>query len=173
MAARQPSSPKAKTPAKKAPVRGRSAAGAGSKGKKPAKRPRGQPAKFTEPETMATQIEAYFRSLKAKGSRAGEPPTMAGLALALGFSDRQSLRDYSERTEDFSCVVKNARLQIEEFHERRLCGQYPTGSIFWLKNHSGYADKTELTGANGGPFEVVNMTPEQRAARLAEIMAKA
>ena len=121
---------------------------------------------------MGAKVDAYFTSL-AKGRGKSEPPTMAGLALALGFLDRQSLRDYSERTEAFSCVVKKACLQIQAFHEKRLSGQYPTGSIFWLKNHSGYADRTELSGPGGGPFEVVTLTPEQRDARIAEILAKA
>lgn len=150
----------AKATAKK-PAKGRSAVGARS-----GKRSPGQPAKYTEPATMADKIKRYFDDLKG-------PPTMAGLALALGFADRQSLIDYSERSEEFSCVIKNARVRIEAFHEARLATQSPTGSIFWLKNHARYSDRTELTGANGGPLEVITLTPAERAARIAEILAKA
>lgn len=35
-----------------------------------------------------------------------------------------------------------------------------------------FADKLELSGPDGGPIEVANMTPEQRKERLAELLAK-
>jgi hypothetical protein len=108
------------------------------------KRTKGQPAKFTTPKTMADRIDVYFEGLKGEGNIPDRPPTMAGLALALGFLDRQSLRDYSERNEDYSCLIKKARLKIEAHHEERISGTNCTGSICWLNNHAGYTTKSEI-----------------------------
>ena len=52
-----------------------------------------------------------------------------------------------------------------------------TAQIFWLKNRKPekWRDKneTELTGANGGPLEVHNMTTEEMDRRIRELTAKA
>ena len=150
-----------KAPAKKTPSRASSARGARS-GKKPVeKRPEGRPAKFTAPASMAEKIEAYFASLYDEDGTMVRVPTVAGLTLALGFLDRSSVSDYAAKDEYFP-LIKRARLRIEAFHEGRLSGQSPTGSIFWLKNHAGYADKQELTGANGGPL-VLKLTSTEAA----------
>ncbi len=55
------------------------------------------------------------------------------------------------------------------------CPPDVTAQIFWLKNRrpDRWRDRHELTGAGGGPLEVVELTPEQRQARLAEILSKA
>lgn len=72
------------------------------------------------------------------------PPTVAGLALHLGFDDRRSIYDYKDRPE-FSHTIKRAILKIEEYAEDALIsGKASTGAIFWLKNH-GWTDKTEQT----------------------------
>lgn len=106
----------------------------------------GRPRKYDSPDDMAEAIEAYFDNELQ--------PTMAGLALRLGFMDRRSLSDYAEN-DTFLPVIKMARTRLEEFHERNLLGKNPTGSIFWLKNHSGYRDRQEFTGAGGGPITIV------------------
>lgn len=50
-----------------------------------------------------------------------------------------------------------------------------TAQIFWLKNRrpDRWRDRHEVTGSEGGPFEIVTLTPEERAARIADIVAKA
>jgi hypothetical protein len=74
------------------------------------------------------------------------PPTVAGLAYRLGFASRQSVYDYEWKNEKFAYVVKRARLLIEEFHEKRLStAMFPTGSIFWAKNH-GWSDRQRDEG---------------------------
>ena len=152
----------AKASAKKTPNRVGSARGARS-GKVQAaeKRPEGRPAKFTVPASMAEKIDGYFASLYDDDGTMVRPPTVAGLALALGFLDRSSISDYAAKDEYFP-LIKKARLRIEAFHEGRMSGQSPAGSIFWLKNHAGYADKQELTGANGGPL-VLKVSPVEAA----------
>ena len=151
----------AKAPAKKTPSRASSARGARSGKKLAEKRPEGRPPKYSEPELMIQRVKAYFAELVGDADKPDRPPTMAGLALALGFVDRQSLLDYEAKPE-FSGVIKGARLRIQVYWESRLAGNAPTGSIFWLKNHAGYADKQELTGANGGPL-VLKLTSTEAA----------
>lgn len=153
---------KPKTPQRKTAAKGTKHAG-------------GRPPKFDNPQTMGKKIDEYFKSCRTKSGRwkSGVPPTIAGLALALGFLDRRSVYDYSERSEEFSHAVKKARLIIESYHEAALSRPACTGPIFWLKNNAEYADKTEFTGPRGGPIEIANLTPEERKARIAQLLAKA
>lgn len=106
----------------------------------------GRPPLYNSAEELQQKIDAYFGSLTAvikdgQIERAEQPATITGLALFLGFSDRQSLYDYEER-EEFSCIIKRARLRVECEYEKKLSYQSPTGSIFALKN-MGWKDKTE------------------------------
>lgn len=93
----------------------------------------GRPPIFETPQQLEKAIEAYFDA-KPK-------VTITGLALYLGFCDRQSLYDYEARQE-YSCIIKKARLRVECAYEENLAGNSPTGSIFALKN-MGWKDKTE------------------------------
>lgn len=107
----------------------------------------GRPLKYETPEQLEQGIEDYFNSIvgemhKGKWVRFPEPATVTGLALFLGFSDRQSLYDYEKR-EEFSCIIKRGRSRVECEYEKRLSGQNAAGSIFALKN-MGWKDKTEV-----------------------------
>lgn len=123
----------------------------------------GRPAKYETPELLQDKIDEYFKNevgefplLDEDGkhifNKFGEivttlkPPTVSGLALYLGFSDRSSMYDYKNKKEnkEFSRTIKKAIARIVEFAETRLyVGGKPTGAIFWLKNH-GWKDKTEV-----------------------------
>ena len=92
--------------------------------------PAGRPPKYDTPADIERIGEAFFADCDEKE----HAPTMAGLAIALGFVDRQSLYDYEKR-EEFSCAIKALRLRVEAYHERCLSGTTVTGHIFWLKNH--------------------------------------
>lgn len=127
------------------------------------KRGRGRPPKYETAEQLEAAIERYFEDCvpkplfvedadgnpimvkDAKGNPVvnENPPTTAGLALYLGFAERQSLYDQSERGEDFSYAFKRAITRIFAHHEARFSGNNPTGSIFWAKNH-GMSDRTEV-----------------------------
>lgn len=89
----------------------------------------GRPPKFKSAEELQEKIEQYFRDCDGKpyimddGSplmdKYGEvilvgrhPPTVTGLALALGFKSRQSLLDYGGK-DRFSDTVTHAKLRIE------------------------------------------------------------
>ena len=64
------------------------------------------------------------------------PSTITGLALALGFCDRQSLNDY-EKKEEFSFIVKRARLMVESSYEEQLLSKVALALFSHLKTWFG------------------------------------
>ena len=104
----------------------------------------GRPALFNSPEQLRQAIDQYF------SDQSNRPFTVTGLALYLGFCDRQSLYDYQER-EEYSCLIKEARLRVENEYEQALFGKMPTGAIFALKN-MGWKDKSEVENSGTQTF---------------------
>src|SRR5689334_8951652 len=102
----------------------------------------GRPPIFDDPEALKAKVDEYFiwvlgekeKIPNEKGEteevwkRAPRHVTVTGLALFLGFESRQSIYDYEERGE-FSYIIKNARLRVEECYEQNLHGNNCTGSI--------------------------------------------
>lgn len=99
-------------------------------------RKRGRPPKYKNSEDMQKAIDAYFASCAGELARnedgtpqldrsgrpiitGSRPPTVTGLALALGFATRKSLLDYQGKKE-FMAVVCTAKLRVEEYAERQL-----------------------------------------------------
>lgn len=114
----------------------------------------GRKPKYTEAEAMAAKIDDYFRfcpdtvELVEFDKKNGEfvtfkkiTPSICGLALFLGFNDRQSLYDYEKKAE-FSGTIKKARTLVERHYELQLNTPNCTGAIFALKN-MGWRDKQE------------------------------
>ena len=112
----------------------------------------GRPPFFATPEELEQKIIDYYdwteqyNEGKVTGLRV---PTITGLTLYLGFCDRQALDEYAKREEEFSFIVKKAKESIAEYHECRLSGTTPTGSIFWLKNF-GWKDTQQIDHTNNG-----------------------
>ena len=95
----------------------------------------GAPRKWKSVKAMQEAIDAYFESCKGTplmidGDVATDkygrpiildekPPTVTGLALALGFTGRQALIDYQARPE-FADTVTRAKSRCEEYAESRL-----------------------------------------------------
>ncbi|NCB04524.1 MAG: hypothetical protein EOM69_03270 [Clostridia bacterium] len=105
----------------------------------------GRPPKFKTPEEMNTLIEAYFTAC----DETKRPYTVPGLALALGFSSRSSLFDYTARNaghEEFAATIKKAKLRIEAQRVEALvmCRGNAAGMIFDLKNNFGWRDASEV-----------------------------
>ena len=102
----------------------------------------GRPALFKNEAELSNAVESYFEYIKGvenKKTAGGwdrypEPPTITGLALFLGFDSRQSLYEYEEKGNEFTCIIKRARLKVENGYEKNLHGSNNTGSIFALKN---------------------------------------
>src|SRR5690606_11324115 len=87
----------------------------------------GRPPYYESPEELQQRVDEYFEHIKGKYhyekvevlGKDGEPeyitekiwdvnpepPTVTGLTLFLGFSDRSSLKDYEEKVE-FSHILK-------------------------------------------------------------------
>jgi len=121
----------------------------------------GRPLKFNTVEELEKLIEDYFASCKPEYALNAEgqvlttkhgvpmvkhnPYTITGLAIALGFVSRQSIYDYEERNDDFSYIVKKARLRCENYIEKgTLSGDIPAApGIFVLKNY-GWKDTQEI-----------------------------
>ncbi len=136
----------------------------------------GRPPKFKSAEELERKIDEYFKDcdgtpiLLPDGAplkdKAGEvilagrhPPTVTGLALALGFKSRQSLLDYGGK-ERFADTIARAKLRIEAYAEERLYdrdGQ--RGAEFNLKyNFRWAAEDRQQPGA--GKEQGVVLLPE-------------
>ena len=138
----------------------------------------GQPRKYEDPKTMEKAIELYFETITDDEGKYKEPPTVTGLAIALGFESRQSMYDY-EKNGEYSYIIKRAKLRIEQFVETRMYGNSPTGAIFVLKN-MGWSDKTEqeISGPGGGPIKTetthdLSKLSTEELRKLDEILSKA
>ena len=112
--------------------------------------PAGRPAKYKTAAEMQKAIDAYFDSCVEDQKH----PTITGLAMGIGFVNRQSLLDYANKGEEFSDTVKKAKAKVEDHLEQSLYGGQVAGVIFNLKNNFGWKDKQEHehTGKDGGPI---------------------
>lgn len=109
---------------------------------------------------MSAAIEEYFKdceghvltdsSGKTVYDKVGEPvivgahpPTVTGLALALGFKTRQSLLNYQARSDKFNDIITVAKSRCEEYAERRLYDRDGVnGAKFSLTNNfKGWREK--------------------------------
>ncbi len=123
----------------------------------------GKPPKFETPEDLAHAIQEYFNSgVKKRKVAIGKPPntrveeievpTISGLCYYIGFESRQSFYDYEQR-EEFSYIVRRARLFIEKEYEEQLQTGNVVGAIFALKQF-GWKDKVE-TEHTGMPVTIL------------------
>lgn len=100
------------------------------------KHPGGRPPKYKTVEEMQAKIDAYFTACegtpllddegKAVTDKYGglvivgaHPPTVTGLALALGFTGRQALLNYQGRKQ-FMDTITRAKARCEAYAEERL-----------------------------------------------------
>jgi hypothetical protein len=111
----------------------------------------GRPPKYKTPEEMQEVIDRYFADCEGKllTDKDGEPkldkfgneiyigakpPTVTGLALALGFTSRLALLNYQDK-EAFVNTVTRAKARVEAYAESRLF---------------------DKDGANGAKFSLAN-----------------
>ena len=129
------------------------------------KRPVGSPPYFTEVEEMKELIDKYFEDCKGEPllddegnqmlDKRGhpirinvEPPTVTGLALALGFNSRQSLLNYQAK-EAFVDTITRAKAIIEKYNEIRLYDKEGVnGAKFNLSNNYGWSEKVVSENTN-------------------------
>lgn len=88
--------------------------------------------------------EPYFNKYGEPVIIGKHPPTVTGLALALGFNSRQSLLNYQDKPE-FMDTITRAKSRIEQYNEERLYDRDGVnGAKFQLKNNfKGWAENPE------------------------------
>ena len=117
-----------------------------------------RPLKYKTVEELQAAIDAYFIECEGKPLLDGQgnvvtdkfgepvivgahPPTVTGLALALGFTGRKQLLDYQGR-KTFCNAVTRAKARCEAYAEERLFDRNGTnGAQFSLKCNFGWNDK--------------------------------
>ena len=124
----------------------------------------GRPPNYKNKEEIEGLIEEYFKKCEGKILKdengevvfdkngnpvivGAKPPTVTGLALALGFTNRISLLRYQGKAE-FVNTITRAKTRVEEYAEERLFDKDGTnGARFSLiNNFRGWTEKplTEL-----------------------------
>ena len=113
----------------------------------------GRPPKYKNVEEIEDKIEQYFAICEGEPLLDNEgkpvankygypcwikppkPPTVTGLALALGFTTRLSLLNYQDKKE-FMNTITRAKTKIEEYAESRLFDRDGSnGAQFSLRNN--------------------------------------
>lgn len=124
-------------------------------------RPVGRPPKYKSVEEIEQKIEAYFKSCEGEPLKDRDgtvltdkygapiivgkrPPTVTGLALALGFASRQALLNYQGRKQ-FNDTITRAKTYVEQYAEERLFDREGVqGAKFSLVNNfKGWSEKPE------------------------------
>ena len=145
------------------------------------KHPGGRPPMYTSPDQIKGLIDQYFDDCKGipltdkEGDPVlnkwgqpvmihSKPPTITGLALALGFNSRQALLNYQAKPE-FNDTITQAKALVEEYAESRLFDKDgANGAKFSLANNfKGWSEKnqTEISGPGGSGLKIVfeNLKP--------------
>lgn len=136
--------------------------------------PGGAPRKWKSVRAMQEAIDAYFEDCKGEPFLGPDgyavrdkygvpimvnvhPPTVTGLALALGFTGRQALLNYQERPE-FADTITRAKARCEAYAEARLYDRDgANGAKFSLGCNFGWREsKAEEPQSAGG---VVYLSP--------------
>lgn len=112
----------------------------------------GRPPKYKSKEEIEEKINAYFKECEGEILRNDDgepvlnkwgkpvivhqrPPTVTGLALALGFATRQGLLNYQAKKE-FVDTITRAKTMIEAYTEERLFDRDGSnGAQFSLRNN--------------------------------------
>lgn len=119
----------------------------------------GNKPKYETPEQMQAVIDRYFASCDGEWLKDDngdmvfnkfgspirvndKPPTITGLALALGFTTRQSLLNYQSR-KAFVDTVTRAKARCEAYAEQRLYDRDGSrGAEFSLRHNFKWAEDT-------------------------------
>lgn len=120
-----------------------------------------RPLKYKTVQELQVAIDVYFKSCEGKPlqDNNGEliydkhgrpviigqkPPTVTGLALALGFTTRQSLLNYQAKKQ-FVDTITRAKSRCEDYAESRLFDRDGAmGAKFSLSNNfKGWSEKPE------------------------------
>lgn len=126
----------------------------------------GRPRKIETAKDMERAIKRYFKACEGKPLLdeykrpvlhkgfpvvVGEhPPTITGLARALGFKSRQSLLNYQGR-EEFADLIADAKARVMEYAEERLYDRDGArGAEFTLRFNFGWGAEESKEREGGG-----------------------
>lgn len=132
-----------------------------------------RPLKYKTVDELEAAIEEYFKACEGEPllDAAGQPvlirgcpimlgvkpPTVTGLALALGLSGRQALLNYQGR-KGFMDAITRAKARCEEYAEGRLYDRDGThGAQFSLRCNFGWSDReAEADGPTDNLLQVLS-----------------
>lgn len=122
---------------------------------------RGRPLKYKTKEELQNAIGKYFKDCEGETLKdtngdtvfdkhgqpvivGQKPPTVTGLALALGFNSRQALLNYQAKKQ-FNDTITRAKSKCEEYAESRLYDKDGVnGAKFSLTNNfKGWSEKPD------------------------------
>lgn len=132
---------------------------------------------YTSVEEIESKIEQYFEDCKGypltdeKGKQVFNkfgspifidvhPPTITGLALALGFTSRQALLNYQAKPK-FVDTIMRAKARVEQYAEERLFDRDGSnGAQFSLRNNfKGWDADKKNDNSGDGKITIVNNIP--------------
>lgn len=132
---------------------------------------------YTSVEEIEGKIEQYFEDCKGypltneKGEQVFNkfgspifidvhPPTITGLALALGFTSRQALLNYQAKPK-FVDTITRAKARVEQYAEERLFDRDGSnGAQFSLRNNfKGWDADKKNDDFGDGKITIVNNIP--------------
>lgn len=130
-----------------------------------------RPLKYKTVQELQEAIDNYFKSCEGEILKDEEdqpifnkfgqpviinqkPPTVTGLALALGFTTRQSLLNYQAKKQ-FVDTITRAKSRCEDYAESRLFDRDGAmGAKFSLSNNfKGWSEKSQSEDDNAGQLE--------------------
>lgn len=139
----------------------------------------GRPPKYTRKEEIEGLIEEYFKACEGEILKGDDgkpvlnkwgnpiitgqkPPTVTGLALALGFTTRQGLLNYQGKKEFLDTILR-AKSMVEQYTEERLFDRDGSnGARFSLiNNFKGWGEKIPSS-----------LDEEEQKARIAQMKAQ-
>ena len=132
---------------------------------------------YTSVAEIESKIEQYFEDCKGYPLTDNEgnqifnkfglpvlidvhPPTVTGLALALGFTSRQALLNYQAKLE-FVDTITRAKARVEQYAEERLFDRDGSnGAQFSLRNNfKGWDADKKNDDSGDGKITIVNNIP--------------
>ena len=116
---------------------------------------KGNPRRWRSAKALQAAVDQYFEECSEKG----RVPSVAGLALALGFMSRQALARYTDRmheenNDDYVVIITSAKTRIEEANIQLAYNKEASaGARFMLQNGFNYSEKQEI-GLNSNTIKV-------------------
>lgn len=111
---------------------------------------KGNPRRWRSAKALQEAVNQYFNDCEENA----RVPSVAGLALALGFMSRQALARYTDRmheesNDDYVVIITSAKTRIEEANVQLAYNKEASaGARFMLQNGFNYSEKQEITSKN-------------------------